>query len=39
MSGDILNAGENVEEQEDYGFIGSFFQKAPIIIDGSTKKH
>ena len=37
VSGDILNAGGNVEDEDDYGFIGSFFKKAPIIVDDNTK--
>ena len=37
MSGDILNAGVNVEELEYYGFTGSFFQKSPIIIYENNK--
>ena len=36
MSGDILDAGVNVEEQEDYGYTGSF-KKKHIILDDSTK--
>ena len=26
MRGDILNAGDNVDDQEDYGFRGSYFK-------------
>ena len=26
LLGDVLNAGDNVEYQEDYGFTGSFFK-------------
>ena len=37
VSGDVLNAGGNVEDEDDYGFIGSFFKKAPIIVDDNTK--
>ena len=37
MSGDILNSGANVEDQEDYGFIASFFKISPIVIDDITK--
>ena len=29
MLGDILNAGNNVDDQEDYGFIGPSFQNHP----------
>ena len=35
---DILNAGDNVEDQEDYGFTGSFLKIAPTVIDDSTKQ-
>ena len=37
MSGDILNADENVEDKDDYGFIQQFFKKALIIIDENTR--
>ena len=37
VSGNILNAGENVEDQEDYGFTASFFKTTPIIIYNTTK--
>ena len=33
----ILNAGDNVNDQEGYGFIGSFFDIAPTVIDYYTK--
>ena len=33
VSGDILNAGGNVVDQEYYGFTGSFFNISPIVID------
>ena len=36
-SGDILNSDENVEDKDEYGFTGSFFKNAPIIIDENTK--
>ena len=36
--GDIFNAGENVEDQDDYGFIASFFKISPTIIDDYTIK-
>ena len=36
--GDILNAGDNVDDQEDHGFRGSFFKIAPTVIDDYTKK-
>ena len=35
--GDILNAGDNVDNQEDYGFTASFFKIAPTVIDDYTK--
>ena len=38
LLGDILNAGDNVDYQEDYGFTGSFSKIAPTIIDYCTKK-
>ena len=38
MLGDILNAGDNVDDQEDYGFRGSFFKIPPTVIDDYTKK-
>ena len=34
---DIFNAGENVDDQEDYGFRGSFFKITPTNIDDYTK--
>ena len=37
MSDDILNADENVEDEYEYGFTGSFFKKVPIIIDENPK--
>ena len=37
MSGDILNADENVEDENEYGFTGLFFQKYPIIIVDNIK--
>ena len=36
VSGDILNAGGNVADKENYGFT-CFFQKSLIIIDDKTK--
>ena len=38
MLGDILNAGDNVEDQEGYWFTGSFFKISPTIIYDYTKK-
>ena len=36
MLSDILNAGENIEDQEDYGFTGSFFKIGPTVLDDYT---
>ena len=38
LLGDILNAGDNVYDQENYGFTGSFFKISPIVTDDYTKK-
>ena len=38
MLGNILNAGDNVNDQEDYGFRESFFKIAPTVIDDYTRK-
>ena len=38
MIGDILNTGDNVDDQEDYGFTGSYFNISPTVIDDYTKK-
>ena len=37
MSGDIMNAYKNAEDKYEYGFTGSIFKKALIIIDDNTK--
>ena len=37
LLGDTLNAGDNVEDQEDYGFTGSFFKIFSTFIDDYTK--
>ena len=37
MIGEILNAGDNVDDQEDFGFTGSYFKFAPIFIYYYTK--
>ena len=39
MSDDILNYDENVEDKYEYGFIGPFYEKFPMIIDDNTKIH
>ena len=38
MSGFIWNDDKNIEDGDEYGFTGSFFKKAPIIIDDNIKK-
>ena len=38
LLGEILNAGDIVDDQEDYGFTGSYFKTAPTVIDEYTKK-
>ena len=38
MLGDILNTGDNVDNKEDYGFIGSFFKMAPTVKYDYIKK-
>ena len=38
LLGDILNAGDNVDDEEDYGFTESFFKISPSVIDDYTKK-
>ena len=38
MRGDILNASDNVDDQEDFGFTGSYLKIAPTFIDDYTKK-
>ena len=37
MIREILNAGDNVDDQEDFGFTGSYFKIAPTDIDHYTK--
>ena len=37
MRGDILNAGDNVDDKENYGFTESYFKIAPTNIDDYTK--
>ena len=36
---DILNAGDNVDDQENVGFTESFFKIAPTNIDDYTKNN
>ena len=36
-SGDILNAGDNVDDEEIFGFSESFFKISPTNIDEHTK--
>ena len=38
LLGDIFNAVDNVDDQDDYGFRASFFKIAPNVIDDYTKK-
>ena len=38
MIGEILNASDNVDDQEKFGFTGSYFKIAPTVIDDYTKK-
>ena len=35
--GDILNAGYNVDDQENFGFTGSYLKIAPTNIDDYAK--
>ena len=37
MLGDIFNAGDNVGDQEYYGFKGSLLKISPTVIDDYTK--
>ena len=37
MRGDILNAGDNVDDQEKFGFTESYFKIAPTNIYDYTK--
>ena len=37
MIGEILNAGENVHDQEYFGFTGSSLKISPTVIDDCTK--
>ena len=39
LLGDIFDAGDNIDDQEDYGFRGSFFKIAPTVIYEYTKKN
>ena len=38
LLGGILNAGDNVDDPEDYEFTGSFFKITPTVIDDYNKK-
>ena len=38
MINEILNAGDNVDDQEDFVCTGSYFKTAPTIKDDNTKK-
>ena len=37
MRGDILNAGDNIDDQENFGFIESYFKISPTNIYDYTK--
>ena len=37
MIGEIFNSGDNVDDQEDSWFIGSYLKNAPTNIDDCTK--
>ena len=37
MIGEILNSGDNVNDQEDSWFIGSYLKIAPTVIDDYIK--
>ena len=36
MIGEILNADDNIDDQEDFGFTGSYFNIASPVIDDYT---
>ena len=38
LVGGILNAGDNDYDQEDYGFIASYFKISPTVINYYTKR-
>ena len=33
-----MNAGDNVYDQEDFGFTGSYYNISPTVIDDYTKQ-
>ena len=37
LIGEILNDGNNVDDQEHYSFTGSYFKISPTVIDDYTK--
>ena len=37
MIGEILNAGDHVDDQEDFGFKGSYLKIEPTVIYDNTK--
>ena len=39
MIGEILNTGDNVDDQEEFGFTGSYFKIYPTVIDDYTKRN
>ena len=38
MIGEVLNAGDNANDQEYFEFIGSYFNFSPTVIYDYTKK-
>ena len=38
LLGDIFNAGDNFDDEDDYGFTGSSFKISPTVLDEYTKK-
>ena len=34
-----MNTGDNVDDQEDYGFTGSYLKIPPTVIDDYTKEN
>ena len=38
MINEILNTGDNVDDQEGFGFTGSCFKISPIVIDDYTEQ-
>ena len=38
MIGEILNAGDNVDDQKGFGFTGSYLKIFPTVIDDYAKR-